>query len=158
MKRLLIFIVAIVGLSSAAMAEERANIHFRKGYTADVQLSVVDVNAYHITSSHGYGFGGGLYVGGGAGFGAEWEGSGVEGTPHYVPSLFVEGRWSMLNSKVSPFVAVRGTQYIDLSDGAARYGFTPSVGLDMGRFSLGVGYGIRTQRDNIVQISVGLTF
>lgn len=158
MKRVLVMIVALVAVVSAAMAEGRVNPFFRKGYTADVQLSSTDINSFHITSSHGYGFGNGLYVGGGAGFGAEWESADVSKAPHYVPSLFVEGRWNILDHKISPFVALRGSQFIDLTEGAARYGVTPKVGLNIGRFSLGIGYSIRTQRENAMQVSVCFTF
>jgi hypothetical protein len=43
-------------------------------------------------------------------------------------------------------------------EGAARYGVTPKVGMNIGRFSLGIGYSIRTQRENAMQVSVGFTF
>ena len=158
MKKILLMAVALLGMAAATMAQEQnANRHFDKGYTADIQLHVTAINAFHITSSHGCNFGGGFYLGGGAGFGAEWEGEGVEGTPHYVPSLFVDARWSMLNCKVSPFVDIKATQYIDLAAGKATYGVTPSVGVDMGRFSLGLGYAFRGDKSGL-QLGVGFTF
>lgn len=158
MKKIILMAVALLGMAAATMAQEQnANRHFDKGYTADIQLHVSAINAFHITSSHGYNFGGGFYLGGGAGFGAEWEGEGVEGTPHYVPSLFVDARWSMLNKKVSPFVDVKATQYIDLTAGATNYGVTPSVGLDINRFSLGVGYAIRGDKSGW-RVAFGFAF
>lgn len=157
MKKIALTVLALVGLTTAAVAAENTNPHFRKGYGADVQFSVQSVNDFHITTSHGYGFGNGIYLGGGAGFGAEWEGKGVEGTPHYVPSLFVEARWSMLGSAaVSPYINLRGVQYIDLAEGATNYGVIPSIGLDMGRISFGIGYAIRKQ--NALQFGVGFRF
>ena len=149
-------IVALVGIISAAMAEGRVNPFFRKGYTADVQLSSTDINSFHITSSHGYGFGNGLYVGGGAGFGAEWESADVSVAPHYVPSLFVNARWSILNKGVSPFVDLKAGQYIDLTAKRATYGINPSVGLDFGQFSLAIGYSIREQ--NLMQVRLVVCF
>ena len=158
MKKIILMAVALLGMATATMAQEKnANLRFDKGYTADVQLNVTAINAFHITSSHGWAFGNGLYLGGGAGFGAEWEGEGVEGTPHYVPSLFVDARWSMLNKKISPFVDVKATQYIDLAEGKASYGVTPSVGVDINRFSLGLGYAFRGDRSGL-QLGLGFTF
>lgn len=150
--------VALLGITTAMMAEGNTNRHFDKGYSADVQLVAADINSFHITSSHGYAFGKGFYLGGGAGFGAEWEGAGVDGTPHYVPSLFLNARWSMLNAKVSPFVDVKATQYIDLAEAATSYGVTPTVGLDCGRFSLGIGYAFRGAEKSSVQVAVGFNF
>ena len=158
MKKIILMAVALLGMAAATMAQEQnANTHFDKGYTADITLSATTNNIFHFNTSHGYNFGGGFYLGGGAGFGAEWEGEGVEGTPHYVPSLFVDARWSMLNKKISPFVDVKATQYIDLAEGKASYGVTPSVGVDMGRFSLGLGYAFRGDKSGL-QLGVGFTF
>lgn len=159
MKKIVLMAVALLGIVTATMAENGENRHFKKGYTADVQLSATDLNMFHITSSHGWSFGNGLYLGGGAGFGAEWDGKVLGGgAPHYVPSLFVDARWSMLNTRVSPFVDVKATQYIDLAEGATNYGVTPTVGLDCGRFSLGIGYAIRGAEKSAMQVNVGFVF
>lgn len=158
MKKIVLLAVALIGFATAMMAEDGANRHFKKGYTADVQLSAADVSMFHITSSHGWSFGNGLYLGGGAGFGAEWQGAVADNAPHYVPSLFVNARWSVLNTKVSPFVDVKAIQYIDLGEGAANYGLTPSVGLDCGRISLGIGYTIRGAEKSAMQVGVAFYF
>lgn len=160
MKKYFLMALVMLGVTVGANAQDKelVNRHFKVGYTANVELSATDVTMFHITSSHGYSFGHGLYLGGGAGFGAEWGAEGVEGTPHYVPSLFLNARWSALNDTVSPFVDVKALQYIDLAEGAARYGVSPTVGLDMGRFSLGIGYAIRFERENAMQVSVGFVF
>ena len=47
------------------------NVGYNRGYRADIELSWADKSVWGITSSHGFSFGNGLYVGGGAGFGAE---------------------------------------------------------------------------------------
>lgn len=159
MRKIILMAVAMLGIATATMAEDGVNRHFKKGYTADVQLTVTDIDMFHITSSHGWSFGNGLYLGGGAGFGAEWDGDVLgDGTPHYVPSLFVNARWSMLNTLVSPYLDVKATQYIDLAEGATNYGVTPSVGLDCGRFSLGFGYAIRRADKSAMQVNVGFVF
>lgn len=41
---------------------------YARKYRADIELSWSNPNTWGITSSHGYSFGNGLYVGGGAGF------------------------------------------------------------------------------------------
>ena len=157
MKKILIMAMAVLGFATQTFAGENVNLHFNKGYAADVQLTASDVNMFHITTSHGWAFGNGLYLGGGAGFGAEWLGKVSESDVYYVPSLFVNARWSMLNAKVSPFVDVKATQYIDLTAGKPNYGLTPAVGLDMGRASLSVGYSLRGER-SAMQIGFGLYF
>lgn len=159
MKKIFMMAVALLGIVSATMAQENKNTHFDKGYTADITLSATTNNIFQFNTSHGCNLGGGFYLGGGAGFGAEWSAEGITGDPHYVPSLFVDARWSMLNCKVSPFVDVRATQYIDLTEGATNYGVTPSIGLDINRFSIGVGYTFRTAADkSAVQIAFGFSF
>ena len=61
-------------VSGAALsAQEKADTvstsrMYRKHYRADIELSWTNPNIWGITSSHGYSFGNGLYVGGGVGF------------------------------------------------------------------------------------------
>ena len=47
------------------------NEGYNRGYRADIELSLASKSVWGMTSSHGLSFGNGLYVGGGAGFGAE---------------------------------------------------------------------------------------
>ncbi len=47
------------------------NVGYNRGYRADIELSWANKSVWGIASSHGFSFGNGLYVGGGAGFGAE---------------------------------------------------------------------------------------
>ena len=47
------------------------NVGYNRGYRADIELSWANKSVWGITSSHGFSFGNGLYVGGGAGFSAE---------------------------------------------------------------------------------------
>ena len=47
------------------------NVGYDRGYRADIELSWSNKSVWNISSSHGFSFGNGLYVGGGAGFGAE---------------------------------------------------------------------------------------
>lgn len=158
MKKFILIATALLGIVAHTSANDNLNRHFNKGYAANIQLSATDIDIFHITTSHGWAFGNGLYVGGGAGFGAEWWGGDVlKSVPRYVPSLFVEARWSIVNDKVSPFVAINASQYIDLTELNTNYGITPALGLDMGRMSLSVGYAFRGER-SAMQVGVAFNF
>lgn len=157
MKKFILIATALLGIVAHTSANNNPNRHFNKGYAADIQLTATDIDIFHLTTSHGWAFGNGLYVGGGAGFGAEWFGDVLESEPHYVPSLFVESRWSIVNDKVSPFVGIRASQYIDLVERSTNYGLIPSVGMDMGHLSLSVGYALRGAR-SAMQVGVAFCF
>ena len=43
------------------------SVHYRKRYRADIELSYHINDSWFFTTSHGYGFGNGLYIGGGSG-------------------------------------------------------------------------------------------
>lgn len=64
---------------------------------------------------------------------------------------------SVLNRRISPYVDVKAVQYIDLTAGSTNYGITPSLGIDCGRFSVGVGYELRGNR-SALQLGLGLNF
>ena len=111
-----------------------------------------------ISSSHGFSFGNGLYVSGGAGFGAEltknttarvsddvidpeytytpdsnWNAS------YFVP-VFADIKYSFTKTLVTPFVSMKGGMIADITNKGARTFANPAVGLDIARFSLKVGY------------------
>lgn len=157
MKKLFLTIMTIVGIGASAMAASNSNRYFTKGYRADVRISATATNNYHFTSSHGYALGYGFYIGGGAGFGAEWVDGGLTSDPHFTPSLFLDAKWSVLNRRISPYVDVKAVQYIDLTAGSTNYGITPSLGIDCGHFSVGVGYELRGNR-SALQLGLGLNF
>ncbi len=107
MKKILIMAMAVLGFATQTFAGENVNLHFNKGYAADVQLTAADVNMFHITTSHGWAFGNGLYLGGGAGFGAEWLGKVSESDVHYVPSLFVNASGVCSMQRLAPLWMLR---------------------------------------------------
>ena len=120
------------------------NIGYNRGYRADIELSWANKSVWGITSSHGFSFGNGLYVGGGAGFGAEltkkaktpesnWNAS------YFVP-VFADAKYSFMKTLVSPFVSLRGGAIADITNLGVRTFASPAVGLDIARFSLKVGY------------------
>ena len=120
------------------------NVGYNRGYRADIELSWADKSVWGITSSHGFSFGNGLYVGGGAGFGAEltkkaktpesnWNAS------YFVP-VFADIKYSFLNTLATPFVSLKGGAVADITNKGIRTFANPAVGLDIARFSLKVGY------------------
>ena len=120
------------------------NVGYNRGYRADIELSWANKSVWGITSSHGFSFGNGLYVGGGAGFGAELTKNTV--TPesnwnasYFVP-VFADIKYSFTKTLASPFVSLKGGAVADITNKGIRTFASPAVGLDIARFSLKVGY------------------
>ena len=136
------------------------NVGYDRGYRADIELSWANKSIWGITSSHGFSFGNGLYVGGGAGFGAEltkntaamanvadevidpeysytpqsnWNAS------YFVP-VFADIKYSFTKKLVAPFVSMKGGAIADITNKGIRTFANPAVGLDISRFSMKVGY------------------
>ena len=120
------------------------NVGYNRGYRADIELSWANKSIWGITSSHGFSFGNGLYVGGGAGFGAEltkntktpetnWNAS------YFVP-VFADIKYSFTKVQVAPFVSMKGGAIADITNKGIGTFANPAVGLDIARFSLKVGY------------------
>ena len=136
------------------------NVGYNKGYRADIELSWANKSVWGITSSHGFSFGNGLYVGGGAGFGAElskntaavasvadevidpeysytpesnWNAS------YFVP-VFADIKYSFSKTLAAPFVSLKGGAIADITNKGIITFANPAVGLDIARFSLKGGY------------------
>ena len=120
------------------------NVGYNRGYRADIELSWANKSVWGITSSHGFSFGNGLYVGGGAGFGAElfkkaktpesnWNAS------YFVP-VFADIKYSFTKTQVAPFVCMKGGAIADITNKGIRTFANPAIGLDIARFSMKVGY------------------
>ena len=136
------------------------NVGYNRGYRADIELSWADKSVWGITSSHGFSFGNGIYVGGGAGFGAELTKNPVATasvaedvidpeysyTPEsnwnasYLVPVFADIKYSFLNTLATPFVSLKGGAVADITNKGIRTFANPAVGLDIARFSLKVGY------------------
>lgn len=131
---------------------------YRKHYRADIGLSWSNPNTWGITTSHGYSFGNGLYVGGGVGFAAELTRSTISRsisdeldpeysyTPEsswkatYLVPVFAEIKYSFINMLASPFVSLRAGSYADITNTGLRALVNPAIGIDISRFSIKVGY------------------
>ena len=136
------------------------NVGYNRGYRADIELSWANKSVWGITSSHGFSFGNGLYVGGGAGFGAELTKDQVAtvsaaddvidpeysyahesnwNASYFVP-VFADIKYSLTKTLASPFVSLKGGAIADITNMGVRTFANPAVGLDIARFSLKVGY------------------
>ena len=156
MKRFLTIFCAIAFSGAALSAQNKAddsaymiNVGYSRGYRADIELSWVNKSIWGISSSHGFSFGNGLYVGGGAGFGAEltkdtaartavnlidpeysytpesnWNAS------YFVP-VFADIKYSFTKTLVTPFVSMKGGMIADITNKGARTFANPAVGLDI---------------------------
>ena len=120
------------------------NEGYNRCYRADIELSWANKSVWGITSSHGFSFGNGLYVGGGAGFGAEltknvtplesgWN-------PSYFVPVFADIKYSFAKTFTTLFVSMKGGAIADITNRGIRTFANPAVGLDIARFSLKVGY------------------
>ena len=120
------------------------NVGYERGYRADIELSWVGKSVWGIASSHGFSFGNGIYVGGGAGFGAELtkqaDTSGSSWNASYFVPVFADIKYSFMKTLASPFVSLRGGAIADITNLGVRTFVSPAVGLDLARFSLKVGY------------------
>ena len=73
MKKVKALIIAAVMLAcgsslNAQSENDVKNLNYDRGYRFDIELSCSIPTIWEFSSSHGYSFGNGLYVGGGAGY------------------------------------------------------------------------------------------
>ena len=157
------------------------NVGYRTGYRANVELAWDSSKHWSISTSHGFSFGNGLYIGGGAGFGAtlfkmeqkaksdnteniyqpknSWDAS-------YSVPLFADVKYSFMRSFATPFIDLRGGAIADISNSGAALFINPAIGVDIARFSLKIGYehqlgcwgSLNNTKANIVKLSIGYTF
>lgn len=116
---------------------------YTKRYRADIELSWSNPATWGITSSHGYSFGNGLYVGGGAGFAAEFtknDDSENSWTHTYLVPVFADIKYCLINMKATPFISMKAGGYADITNSGLRTFVNPALGLDLGRFAIKVGY------------------
>ena len=67
-KALIIAAVMLVCANSANAQSNVKNLNYDRGYRFDIELACSIPTIWEFSSSHGYSFGNGLYVGGGAGY------------------------------------------------------------------------------------------
>lgn len=137
--------MAQTAVSAEESKDSNKNLYFNRGYRANIELdwshggNGFGIVHYGLTTSHGYSFGNGLYLGGGLGVMEEQHSSPVSASYFSLP-VFADLKYSFINGTVSPFVALRGGMII----GTTHKGFggylRPSIGVDIWRFSLTLSY------------------
>ena len=161
------------------------NVGYMRAYRANVELSWNNSNTWGISTSHGYSFGNGLYVGGGFGFEAELTRKGYTPqaisndidpefsyTPesnwnasYYVP-VFADVKYSFAKSLATPFVSFKGGVLADITNSGIRTFANPAVGVDIARFSIKAGYEyqlgcwghLNGKHKHMVKLGIGYTF
>ena len=141
--RKLIFICALL-LSCAFVGSAQNNRAFKKGYQGDIEIGNYAVfgkdkfgGLIQATTTHGYRFGNGMFIG--AGFGVGYD-LAVDDGP--VIPFYMDAKYNFLDAAVSPFASVRtGCRY---SGSPRTEMFQPFIaiagGIDVGRFSVKLGY------------------
>lgn len=154
---------------------------YRDHYRADVELSWANPNYWTITTSQGYSFGNGLYVGGGVGFSAQMTkvapmtldteiDPGFTYTPesnwsatYYVP-VFADIKYNFLNRLASPFVDFKAGICADICNSGASILLNPSLGVDIQRYTIKAGYECQlgvwrhSKGQNISHLKLGVAF
>lgn len=157
-----------LGVMGAQAQDETTKdyVNYERGYRADIQLSTSVSEQYSITTSHGFSFGNGFYLGGGVGFTAETF-LNFEDAPHWLVPLFADAKYSFLNKRVSPFVAARVGSVFNTEYKMNRMLINPMVGIDVRHFTVGLGYELQTAFKGVIEnkasmhnvrLSVGYTF
>lgn len=158
MKKTLVLVAAIIALSTGVAAQESTdNPIFKQGYRADIQLRASTSRQSYISTSHGYSFGNGLYLGGGAGVGAEYVPD-FSADANVVAHVFADGKFNIANWKLSPFVAARVGAVLPVETlDQPRFSATASVGIDWGRISISAGYTLQKSM-NGAEFGLGFSF
>ena len=140
MKKLILIAAAV--MLAAMSASAQGNKAFEKGYRGSVgvggNVSVTKGwpnSAVELTTSHGYSFGDGMYVGAGVGFNLDMSGVDV-GIP-----VFLDVKYNLVDWKLSPYIDCRmGMEFMTYEN--LDYGFlaSPGIGFDYRDMSLRVGY------------------
>ena len=125
--------------------------------------------------------GNGLYVGGGAGFGAvltkmEQNTKSIDSESTHQPEsawdakysipMFADVKYSFMESFATLFIDLRGGAIADISDSGASLFINPALGVDIARFSFKVGYerqlgcwgSLNNTKRDIVKLSIAYTF
>ncbi len=139
-KSKLLLLLAVSVLSLSMKAQEK-NVFYKKGYAPSIEIGGTFVDSFgfrpEVLTSHGYCFGNGLYVGGGLGLGFEHWTIRERENRFFVP-VFVDLKYSFLNRLASPFVGIKAGAMLDCT--GLGYMVLPSIGVDIWRFSLSLGF------------------
>ena len=147
-------------------AQSKDYVDYERGYRADIAVSTSISEQYTLSTSHGFSFGNGLYVGGGVGFTAETF-LNFEDAPHYLVPLFADVKYTFLNKRVSPFVSARVGGVFNTEYKMNSMLINPMVGIDVRHFTVGLGYELQHAFKGVIEnkasmnnvhLRVGYTF
>ena len=138
MKKICMMLLAVMVMAAGSGNEVNAhekgsvkgNALAQRGYVGNISVSLTPFLGFgaEFTTSHGYSFGNGLWMGGGFGVSASSDFGAL------LP-LFAEVKYSILHDrKASPFVDCRLGLISDFDDTVVL--FSPSFGVDIDRFSV----------------------
>lgn len=142
MKKFLTVLLSIV-LAATAMNAQPAGHSFKKGYRGNISLGGsygvtkgISWNSVSFSTSHGYSFGDGIYLGVGVGMNFQM-------SEEFNVPVFIDAKYNIIDWKLSPFVDCRlGGEYIFDDEGGFGPGIivSPGIGVDFHRFTLRIGY------------------
>ena len=165
MKKFFMTLALALGVLSVD-AQTKDYVDYERGYRADIAVSTSISEQYPLSTSHGFSFGNGLYVGGGVGFTAETF-LNFEDAPHYLVPLFADVKYTFLNKRVSPFVSARMGGVFNTEYKMNRMLINPMVGINVRHFTVGLGYELQHAFKGVIEnkasmhnvhLRVGYTF
>ncbi|MBQ2435734.1 MAG: hypothetical protein II269_06345 [Bacteroidaceae bacterium] len=165
MKKIFMTLALALGILSVD-AQAKDYVDYERGYRADIAVSTSISEQYTLSTSHGFSFGNGLYVGGGVGFTAETF-LNFEDAPHYLVPLFADVKYTFLNKRVSPFVSARVGGVFNTEYKMNRMLINPMVGINVRHFTIGLGYELQHAFKGVIEnkasmnnvhLRVGYTF
>ena len=136
-------------------AQTKDYVDYERGYRADIAVSTSISEQYTLSTSHGFSFGNGLYVGGGVGFTAETF-LNFEDAPHYLVPLFADVKYTFLNKRVSPFVATRMGGVFNTEYKMCRMLINPTIGINVRHFTVGLGYELQHAFKGVIENSASM--
>lgn len=166
MKRFFTIIaIAALAMAGAAHSEAQESRLYRKGYSSNVELGIIAKEYPYgsLSTTHGYNFGNGWFVGGGAAFQSGLYprifsypvpaepaigNDEIINMEHHSEEQFegglllrgyLDARYAFRNSRFTPFVEVRTGATYDLALEAFGAFITPSAGISYGRMSFSAG-------------------
>lgn len=145
MKKTVLMMVAVL-CCVAVSAQNRKNASHVMGYSPSVEAGVSLNEHYvvpYVTTSQGYCFGNGLYIGGVAG--VSFNSAEINGkSSRVLIPLLAEIKYSFIDRLASPFIGLKGGGILDCTALGIGYIVRPYVGVDIWRFSLNVGVDYET--------------
>ena len=151
-----IILIAFAILYASVVMSAHGNHAFEKGYRGNVSFTgniginkgLIN-NSVELTTSHGYNFGDGMYVGGGLGLNPSYH--------EYVGiPIFLDTKYNILDWKLSPYVDCRvGMELLCGYDNELMFMASPGVGFDYRKMSFRIGYKCDAGSLKLHTISIG---